>query len=352
MNRRTLSALALAIVVMTVLAYLGVRPRALEAGEAGQRVFPTLKTSLDAVTRIHLQGPNQQTHLLRTNGVWQVQERDGYGADMAKLVPLLRASAEMIYVEAKTANPERLSQLGLSAITVPDSQALRVTLSTSTESAGDGVWSLLVGQQPAERDGQYIRLADDPQAWLVDKPLLLSADPAGWLSPIILNIDAEQVTGIVLGDEGPGRVEINSAADPSQPIENARIVNLPRGNVLQYPGVADEVTRALVNLRLQDVQPFAAFDWESAISAQFELGQNRTLLLRGVEKDGEYWLAVTTGTLFSDADRRAFGLRDDVDQWAYKVGQYHYEQLARTMSSFVEEQVEESAAKANRRDES
>ena len=336
MNKRTLSFLSAAIVVMAMIAYLGVRPSVDEVGAAGQRVFPDLKTSLDAVTSLHLQGPNQATHLLRVNGTWQVQERDGYGADMAKLVPLLRASAEMVFVEAKTANPERLAQLGLSAITVLGSQALRVTLK---ESSGGKAWSMLVGKQPAERDGQYVRLADDPQAWLVDKPLALSADPAAWLTPLILNIDAEHVTGIVLGADEPGMVEIDSAADPTKPIDNAHVVNLPQGKALKYPGVADEVTRSLVNLRLQDVQPFDALDWEYAITAQFELGENRTLLLRGVEKDGEYWLAVTVGALLTDADRLAFGLSDDFDRWAYRVGQYHYEQLARTMIDFVEEPV-------------
>jgi hypothetical protein len=346
MDKRALGMLSLAVVVMAMLAYLGARPSIDETGAAGQRVFPDLKASLDEVTAVHLQGPQMDTHLLRLDGAWQVQERDGYSADMAKLMPLLRASAEMVFLEPKTANPERLSQLGLAAITVPDSQALAMSLSTGEapadyKTADYKRWSVLVGKQPAERDGQYLRLADDAQAWLVDKPLALSADPANWLAPVILNIDAALVTGIVLGGEGPGRVEIDSAADPAQPIDNARIVNLPQGKALTYPGVADEVTRALVNLRLQDIQPFAAVDWEDAITAQFELGHDRTLLLRGIEKDGEYWLAVTTGSLFSDADRLAFGLGDDVERWAYKVGRYHYELLARTMIDFVEEPVEE-----------
>jgi hypothetical protein len=342
MNKRALSLLIVAIVVMAAFAYLGARPRVDETGAAGQRVFPDLKTNLDAVTSIHLQGPLQETHLLRAEGVWQVVERGGYGADMAKLAPLLRATAEMLYVEAKTANPARLSRLGLSSITVLGSQALRVTLSLGNESASNNNWSLLVGKQPAERQGQYVRLADNPQAWLVDKPLALSADPAGWLSPVILNIDAEQVTGIILGGEMLGRVVIDSTADPAKPIDNARVVNLPPSKALKYPGVADEITRALVNLRLQDIQPFAALDWQNAITAQFELGEDRTLLLRGIEKDGGYWLAVTTGSSFSDADKLAFGLRDDVEQWSYKVGQYHYEQLARTMTDFVAEPVLES----------
>jgi hypothetical protein len=351
MDKRALGMLSLAIVVMAMLAYLGARPSIDETGAAGQRVLPDLKASLDEVTAVHLQGLQMDTHLLRRDGVWQVQERDGYRADMAKLMPLLRASAEMVFLEPKTANPERLSQLGLAAITVPDSQALGMSLSTGEVPAGSKAadyktanhksWSVLVGKQPAERDGQYLRLADDAQAWLVDKPLALSADPGSWLAPVILNIDAELVTGIVLGGEGPGRVEIDSAADPAQPIDNARIVNLPQGKALTYPGVADEVTRALVNLRLQDIQPFAAVDWEGAITAQFELGHDRTLLLRGIEKDGEYWLAVTMGSLFSDADRVTFGLGDDVERWAYKVGRYHYELLARSMIDFVQEPVEE-----------
>jgi hypothetical protein len=348
MNKRTLGMLSLAIVVMAMLAYLGARPSIDETGAAGQRVLPDLKASLDEVTAVHLQGPQMDTHLLRRDGVWQVQERDGYRADMAKLLPLLRASAEMVFLEPKTANPERLSQLGLAAITVPGSQALGMRLSAGEAPAGNKTadhksWSVLVGKQPAERDGQYLRLADDAQAWLVDKPLALSADPGSWLAPVILNIDAALVTGIVLGGEGPGRVEIDSAADPVQPIDNARIVNLPQGKALTYPGVADEVTRALVNLRLQDIQPFAAVDWEDAITAQFELGEDRTLLLRGIAKDGVYWLAVTTGSEFSDADRLAFGLGDDVERWAYKVGRYHYELLARTMIDFVEEPVAEPA---------
>jgi len=342
MNKRSVGILSLAIVVMVLLAYLGAGPTVMDSNRTGQRVLPDLKASLDEVSAVHVQaatrnGAEQATHLVRTNGVWQVQERDGYEVDRAKLVSLLRASAEMQYLEPKTANPELLPQLGLQAISVPDSEALLMTFI-----AADKSWSVLVGKQPVEREGQYIRLVDDPQAWLADKPLVFAANPAAWLAPVILNIDAAAVTAVVLGAQQPGSVEIDNAADPAQPIENARIVNLPAGKMLKYPGVADEITRSLVNLRLQDVQPYNALEWEGAITVQFELGDNRTLLIRGIEKQGGYWLAVTTGSIFSDADRLVFGLRDDIDHWAYKVGQYHYAQLARTMDDFVEASVEQS----------
>ena len=180
------------------------------------------------------------------------------------------------------------------------------------------------------------RLPAQDQAWLVDQRLMLDSSPAQWLSPVILNVDSEQVKTVILSRQNAGMVKIGNISAASGEIENARVTNLPGDVSVTYTGAANEVTRALVNLRLQDVQALNNIDWQDAIAAQFELVDNKTLLIRGVMVAGECWISVSLGSDFSPQERLIYGLGDDVEQWAYKVSQYNYQLLARQMVDFIE----------------
>ena len=330
MGRRSLGVLAAAIVIMLLLVLISSREPAPAPGPTGTAVLPDLAGHLGDVEAIHIKHAAAAVSLVRQADHWQVAERDGYAADRSQLVQLLRNLADMKLLEQKTSTIEYLPSLGLAAPDAAEGAATALELQ-----AGKHAWSLLVGNRPAERTGQYLRLAGQNQAWLADQPLAVSADPAAWLDPIILNVDAEWVTTVTFSQPGIEEVNISSGGDTAGEIQNARVTNLPPGATLKYPGVADETTRALVNLRLQDVRPFAEIDWQAAASAQFDLTEGRTLLIRAVQVDDSYWLAVSLGSEFSAADRLSLGLHDAIEDWAYKVSQYHYQQFARSMADFV-----------------
>ena len=323
--------LTLAVLVLMTLAYLSVRDTDSVETELGRLVFTDLNASLDQVTQVRINLGQQAVSLEKQAGEWRVVDRKGYSADMPQVSRLLRSLADMVYLEPKTSRPERFVSLSLANKDAQQGAATYVELQAPNQ-----LWSLLVGAAPVNRGGQYIRLPAQDQAWLVDQRLMLDSSPAQWLSPVILNVDSEQVKTVILSRQNAGTVKIGNTSAASGEIESARVTNLPGDMSVTYTGAADEVTRALVNLRLQDVQALNNIDWQDAIAAQFELVDNKTLLIRGVMVAGECWISVSLGSDFSPQERLIYGLGDDVEQWAYKVSQYNYQLLARQMVDFIE----------------
>ena len=331
MDKRSAVMLTLAVLVLMTLAYLSVRDTDSVETELGRLVFTDLNASLDQVTQVRINLGQQAVSLEKQAGEWRVVDRKGYSADMPQVSRLLRSLADMVYLEPKTSRPERFVSLSLANKDAQQGAATYVELQAPNQ-----LWSLLVGGAPVNRGGQYIRLPAQDQAWLVDQRLMLDSSPAQWLSPVILNVDSEQVKTVILSRQNAGMVKIGNISAASGEIENARVTNLPGDVSVTYTGAADEVTRALVNLRLQDVQALNNIDWQDAIAAQFELVDNKTLLIRGVMVAGECWISVSLGSDFSPQERLIYGLGDDVEQWAYKVSQYNYQLLARQMVDFIE----------------
>ena len=331
MDKRSAVMLTLAVLMLMTLAYLSVRDTDSVETELGRLVFTDLNASLDQVTQVRINLGQQAVSLEKQAGDWRVVDLKGYSADMPQVSRLLRSLADMVYLEPKTSRPERFVSLSLANKDAQQGAATYVELQAPNQ-----LWSLLVGAAPVNRGGQYIRLPAQDQAWLVDQRLMLDSSPAQWLSPVILNVDSEQVKTVILSRQNAGMVKIGNISAASGEIESARVTNLPGDVSVTYTGAADEVTRALVNLRLQDVQALNNIDWQDAIAAQFELVDNKTLLIRGVMVAGECWISVSLGSDFSPQERLIYGLGDDVEQWAYKVSQYNYQLLARQMVDFIE----------------
>ena len=331
MDKRSTGMLMIAVMVLMTLAYFSARDTDPVALQLGRVVFADLKPSLDQVAHVSINSGQAAVTLEKRAGVWRVVDREGYRVDMAQLSRLLRGLADMLYLERKTSNPERFAALGLADRDTQNGAATYVELRTPNQR-----WSLLVGAAPVSRAGQYIRLPEQDQAWLVDQGMVLNSTPEKWLSPVILNVDSEQIKAVILSQPNARRVEISNKSDALGQVENARITNLPNGVSVPYAGAADEVTRALVNLRLQDVQTFNSIDWRDAIAAQFDLINNKTLLIRGVMVAGECWISVSLGSDFSVEDRLIYGLGNDVEHWAYKISHYDYGLLARGMIDFID----------------
>lgn len=331
MGKRFTGMLALAIVLMTGLIYLALEDTKTQQSQLGRLVFPELKANLEQITEIHISAGAQSVILEKLEGGWRLRNRSGYPVDRLQLARLLRALAEMVYLEEKTRNPERFAELGLGDSDGQQGAATGIELLAPNQR-----WALLVGAKPSGREGQYIRLPELSSTWLIDQTLALPQDPVKWLAPLIMNVDSARVRQVILNQPEGSRVVIDNRSAVQDGIESATITNLPVGASLIYSGVADEVTRALVNLRLQDVQAAENIDWQGAIVAQYELVDGKTLWIKGVVVDGESWISVALVPAFSQQERSAYDLSNNVENWAYKISQYDYQVLSRGLKDFVD----------------
>jgi hypothetical protein len=131
MSRKGLIALAVALVVLGVLAFLGQRGRS-NAPTAGGPILPGLQAALNDVDKIKITkagGETVATIEKHADG-WAVAEKADYAADVTKLRQNLRALAEAKILETKTANASFYDKLGVQDVASDKATGFGVAISS------------------------------------------------------------------------------------------------------------------------------------------------------------------------------------------------------------------------------
>ena len=332
MNGKFLSAIALLTLVMAI-AVFWVRSGHNDAPDAviGTALFPTMKGSLDTVTKIEIASVDKQVSLTRTSDNWQVVEKDGYPADFAKLSDLLNGLADATLVERKSARPENYAALGVQALTEPTTSSVRVKVDSASSP-----YELIVGNAATGRAGMFVRRPDDAQVWLVDHLTKLSAAPTSWLDRLVINVDAARVQRLTLASEEKAPI-IAARVEGSDDFD---VVNLPEGSQLSYDTVANSLSRALVNVALNDVR-LRTTTLVDQISARYEIDDGSLITVIGMKvdvADEGGWIQVDVvpgdkSTLLSTTDLAR------LSRFEFKVADYTYKQFAKGLDDIVEPEV-------------
>src|SRR5690606_39094065 len=119
---------------------------------------------------------------------WTVSERNDYPADEAKLRKLLLSVAEAKVVEEKTSNPESYSTLGVEDISKSDAGGMQLEIEGTKAPV-----KLIVGKHASGASSHYVRRADEPKSWLINKSLDTSSSADQWLRKSILDVSADRV---------------------------------------------------------------------------------------------------------------------------------------------------------------
>jgi len=148
--------------------------------ESGFEVRPLIAgmdTWVNDVSRVRiLKAGNQPVATMsRGDRGWVVEEAGSYSADWTKLKALLAALAQARVIEQKTANPAYFDRLGLKDVADDSSSAMLVEIGEGERQA-----SVLVGHPAQNRDGQYVRLPGDSQAFGCSGILSIFPSPKSW----------------------------------------------------------------------------------------------------------------------------------------------------------------------------
>lgn len=283
MKAKTLLVLALVAALLVGAAmWLGASRQPLqESAGAGAPLLPDLEARINDIDRVHVRpaGADEGAGVTLERGGerWRVRERGGYPADVGKLRGLLLALAQAERIEAKTANPELHGRLGLAS--AGEGAGMRLELA-----AGERTDAVVVGK-PSGEGATFVRLGDDPQAWLVDRAIAVDHDPSSWLHKELAQIDAQRVARVEITHADGDRVEI--AANDAGP--GFVIANLPKGREPQGDYVAEGTAGLLSALRLADVEPAAGEDPFGEVetgSARFALRDGLVIDIEFFEEDG------------------------------------------------------------------
>ncbi|MBD3648698.1 MAG: DUF4340 domain-containing protein [Pseudomonadales bacterium] len=322
LNSKTLGLTVLAILVMAMAAYLGQRQS--ETGEnIGQPVLPGLQENLERLQRVEIRSHDAGTTLIREDAAWQVEQRDGYPVDFPGLAALLDSIREARYEEKKTSRPDNFAVLGLQDIDENSSKAVLVRLST-----GDDQYALMIGERGSGGRGQLVRKPDEQQVWLVNETIEVDADPVGWLDPVIIDVAEEEIESVRYTN-GEEILEVRR----SESGEGFEVANLPTGEALRYPTVADQLARALVNVRLKDVRRAGALPADTAM-ATFDLAGERQVTVNAWQEDERHFLAF---------ERSGGEEQRDLSAWHFEVSNSTFDKFTRTMADMIKADEEGNA---------
>jgi hypothetical protein len=245
-----LGALALALLALAL--WLGEsRKPSQQAAEEGPLV-PGLEDRLNTLERIRVQPAGGEAITLeRIEDTWIVADKQGYPADLSKLRDLLLGLAQARRVEPKTAVAMSYPVLGVQDIDAEGASNVQVSL----EGAGQTV-AVILGQNNPRGDGTYVRLKGEAQSWLVDRNLAAEKSLSGWLKRDLIDIAGNRIAEVEV--QPPQGDEIRIEANPGGE-GDFRIANLPAGREAASAYVADATANLLSGLRIDDVQPAAAY---------------------------------------------------------------------------------------------
>lgn len=247
MTRHTLVKLALGTIVAVVLALWASSSRTpgSEIAGAGGPLVPGLSATINDVTglRIIEAGDKTAVTLQRSEHGWKVLERSGYAADIAKVRETLINFAESTLIEAKTANPERHSLLGLEDVARADAKGMRI------EIEGKVAARIVVGTYSTQGGGSFVRRNDEVQAWLAKGNLIADRLATNWLDKNLVDIGSDRVMRVEIR-----RGDSEFAVVKRSPEENNyQVEPLPAGRELLSEYEPNGIASVLAGLKFDDV---------------------------------------------------------------------------------------------------
>ena len=184
MTPRLLSVLAATTLVAAAAAGYSVsQERGFETVAVGSTVFPGFRERLNEVKQLKMVHNARQMTLVRKGNQWSMVESDGYKAEFKNIQKILIGLADLVYVEAKTKNPDLLKKLDLRDPSAKESRGRHVTvLGANNKPLVDVILGKTRYNMPGStRDGIYFRFPGKDQAWLAIGQLEASKSPSDWV---------------------------------------------------------------------------------------------------------------------------------------------------------------------------
>lgn len=292
--------LALTLIVGAVILLMPVKTGH-ESGFEVTPLVPGMDSWVNEVARVRIVKAGDRTvaTLVRGEQGWTVEEAGSYAADWARLKSLLGALAQARIVELKTANPAYFDRLGLKDVADTASSAKKIEIGE-----GEHVTSLLVGNTPQGRDGQYVRLPDKDQALLIDKTLEVADELRDWLQRDIVDVaDSEVVEATVTHPDGE-QITIRKAFADDQ---DFTLLSLPAGREIQSSWSVNALGGSLAGLVLDEVTADSNIDWSQAVHLRLLTADGLELNADLTEFDEKSWIRLVASLHTPQTETTAAG---------------------------------------------
>ena len=279
-----------AVTAIVVGAVVSVDRESSTAARSGEIVFPGLLDQVNSVVRVRVTGNEGKFTLTRDRDTWVVEEKERYAADPDRVHKLLLGAAGMKRVEPKTSNPELYPKLWLEDPSSKDSKSVRFVLENASD-AELANW-VLGDRRPSKSDASrtelYIRVVDDPLAWLVEGSVPGGQKIIDWLDRPVARIDRERLRAVEVVHADGTVIAVNKSL-PADADFALRDIPADREADSQYR--INDIGRFLEDLRFEDVAPSSSLDFAGSLDKQVQATtfDGLRVHLETVMRDGEAW---------------------------------------------------------------
>ena len=259
--------------------------------QADELVFPALLEQVNSVTRVRVTGREGPFTLTRDGEAWVVEDKERYAADPDRMHKLLLGAAGMKRVEPKTSNPELYPKLWLEDPSGVDAKSVRFVLE---DASGAALADWVLGdRRPSKADAGrtelYIRVADDPRAWLVDGSVPGGPTVIAWLDRLVARIERERLRAVEVMHADGAVVTVNKSL-PADDDFVLRDIPADRETDSQYR--INDIGRFLEDLRFEDVARSSSLDFAGSVDKRMEATTFDGLRIRleAVMRDDDAWV--------------------------------------------------------------
>lgn len=278
--------------------------------DANSHLIPGLAGNLNAVSKFTVTevGNALLSEVSKSDKGWVVNNRDGYQANIAAVRKMLNNLADAKLIEAKTANPENYSKLGVEDIDNENAQGILFSLQGL-----DDVNEIIIGNNGSSgKNTQYVRRKDQLQSWLVNKKLNLNRDVTDWLQKDILDIPPERIKTIQI--KHPDGSEVNIANDGEEEYQYTLDAIAPEGMKISESEIY-QVANALSSMQLRDVTTFSKLKTESItpVTTIFKTYDGLTVTAKAYAIDIDRYFTIEVEFSAEDVDERAVKASDDTE---------------------------------------
>ena len=346
---RTLIVLVVLVAVAAAAAVLVQREDA-GIARSGEKLFPDLLDRVGKVERIEATHKGATVTLTLAEGIWTVADRDGYPAENAQVRSLLVGAAELVRVEPKTSRPEQYAKLELEDPAGADAESFGYVMK---DSGGGTIATVIVGKRrfvttPTDADEYFVRVPDDPQAWLVSGNIPRNRRTLDWLRREVTKIDQIRVGHARVNHPDGTVVRVGK---PSPKETDFTLEGVPEGFTVEEPFTVHAIGTGIATFTLNDVAPLEEVDFDGAdgieaVAETFDglrlIGRvgaigDRPFVHMKAEFDPDLAVSETTDALLDEEAVRSEveNLTRRWEGWAFEMSGYTLENLEKKVEDMV-----------------
>jgi hypothetical protein len=279
--------------------------------------FPGLAAKLTDLGEIAITSKTGTFHLKLAGDRWTIPEKDSFPADGALVRATGAGVGDMMTLEPKTAREDWLPLIGLDD---PAKGGAGVELKLSDKN-GMAMADLVLGNAQGQADelGRttlYVRKTGENQSYLARSYITPKPNIADWLDRAVVPIARDRVKGAtVTPPAGPGYTMVRDNKD--QP--DFRVLDLPRGRELSFPGSPDGVAGAITGFNFTDVAKADQVDFSKASQSVTNTFDGLTITVKIAAKDMDHWATVSAQGSNPMTQEEAARINARANGWAFKL---------------------------------